>query len=333
MAIERNSARVAVVIPCYRVTRHVLDVIRSIPAEVERIYAIDDACPDKSGEYIRAHNDDERVVVLENPKNLGVGGAVMHGYRQALTDEMDVVVKIDGDGQMDPALLPCFIAPLLAGEADYTKGNRFFRPSDVASMPGLRLLGNACLSLLNKVSSGYWDIFDPTNGYTAVSRSALQTLPMNKISARYFFETDMLFRLGLSRAVVIDIPMKAHYGDEASSLRVSRILFEFAWKHARNFFKRIFYLYYLRDFSIASLELVAGLSLGAFALTYGGVHWWKSLMSGATTSAGIVVLSAVALLSSLQLLLSFFNFDIAAVPRRPLSRLMRTGPMEHPHAN
>lgn len=326
--LKASTPRIAVVIPCYRVTRHVLQVVASIPASVTRIYAVDDACPDHSGDFISANCTDERVVVLRNPRNLGVGGAVMHGYRQAIEDGMDVAVKIDGDGQMDPLLLPVFVEPILQGEADYAKGNRFYHPSDVAAMPRVRILGNASLSLLNKVSSGYWDIFDPTNGYTAISRNAMSLLPLEKISNRYFFETDMLFRLGLTRAVVIDIPMKAHYGDEVSGLKISKILFEFAWKHLRNFGKRVFYLYFLRDFSIASLELAAGLLLGAFALVYGGLHWWKSFAAGTATSVGIVVLSAVALLSSLQLLLSFFNFDIAAVPRRPLSRLRRSSAVQ-----
>lgn len=321
---EPSSAlNVAVVIPCYRVTRHVLDVISAVPKLVSRIYAVDDACPDDSGDFISRNCVDPRVYVLRNEVNQGVGGAVMHGYRQAMQDGMEVIVKIDGDGQMDPDLLQSFIDPILRGEADYVKGNRFFHPEDVASMPRMRLFGNAALSLLNKVSSGYWDIFDPTNGYTVIGRQALATLPLEKISTRYFFETDLLFRLGLSRAVVCDIPMKALYADEESGLKISNILFEFAWKHVRNFVKRIFYLYYLRDFSIASLELLIGIALGAFALIYGGAHWWNSWLVGGTTSTGIVVLSAVALLSSLQLLLSFFNFDIAAVPRRPLLRLGR----------
>lgn len=315
--------KVAVVIPCFKVTRHVLDVIAAVPQVATRIYAVDDACPDGSGDFIEQNCADERVVVLRNAVNQGVGGAVMHGYRQAMHDGMEVMVKIDGDGQMDPGLLPDFIDPILRGEADYVKGNRFFHPSDLAPMPRVRLFGNAALSLLNKVSSGYWDIFDPTNGYTVIGRQALSTLDLNKVSARYFFETDLLFRLGLSRAVVCDIPMKAHYADEESGLKISGILFEFAWKHLRNFLKRVFYLYFLRDFSIASLELLAGVALGVFALVYGGVNWWNSWMVGGTTSVGIIILSAVALLSSLQLLLSFFNFDIAAVPRRPLLRLGR----------
>lgn len=315
---------IAVVIPCYRVTKHILGVLAAIPPLVDRIYVVDDACPDGSGEFVAAKCSDPRVVVIRNSENQGVGGAVMAGYSRAKEDGVMVVVKIDGDGQMDPALIPYFVEPILAGDADYTKGNRFFHPSDVALMPKMRLFGNAALSLMNKVSSGYWDLFDPTNGYTAIGRTALSILPLDKVSKRYFFETDMLFRLGLSRAVISDIPMKAHYADETSGLKVRSILFEFAWKHGRNFFKRVFYSYFLRDFSIASIELVCGVGLGAFALVYGGFNWWHSLSNGTTTAIGTIVLSAVAFLSSLQLLLSFLNFDIVAVPRRALSRYEST---------
>lgn len=312
-------ARVAVVIPAYRVSAQILRVIAGIGDTCDAIYVVDDACPENSGALVSSQCNDPRVTVLQNPVNLGVGGAVMAGYRAALDDGADVVVKIDGDGQMDPALLPLFIEPILAGEADYTKGNRFYNPEDVQAMPMARLLGNAALSLLNKFSSGYWDIFDPTNGYTAIGRKALSVLPLDKVSERYFFESDMLFRLGLSRAVVADIPMKSRYADETSSLKITQVVFEFLFKHVRNFFKRIAYLYYMRDFSIASIELLSGIALGAFGTLYGGINWYHNAGQGLATPAGTVVLSAVLLLASFQLLLSFLNFDINAVPRRPLS--------------
>ena len=135
--------RIAVAIPCYKVTRHVLEVIQAIGPEVEAIYAVDDACPDGSGRFIEEHNRDPRVRVLYNPENRGVGGAIVTAYQAAMADGMDIVVKIDGDGQMDPALLPSFVRPLLQGRADYTKGNRFFRPESVQGMPPVRLFGNA----------------------------------------------------------------------------------------------------------------------------------------------------------------------------------------------
>jgi dolichol-phosphate mannosyltransferase len=185
----------SVVIPCYKVTRHIMGVIESIPPIVERIYAVDDCCPDKSGEYIKAHNKDPRVRILAHEKNEGVGGAVMTGYKAAIADAMFIAIKIDGDGQMNPMLIPDFIEPIINGEADYTKGNRFYNLEEIHQMPKVRLIGNAVLSLMNKLSSGYWDVFDPTNGYTAIHVDVLGRLPFDKISKRYFFESDMLFRL------------------------------------------------------------------------------------------------------------------------------------------
>lgn len=313
------AARIAVVIPCYKAEKHILSVLQKIPDVADAIYVIDDKCPNGTADLVESRCDDNRVKVLRHTVNQGVGGAVMTGYAEALAAGFDVVVKIDGDGQMDPSLIPKFVGPILLGKADYTKGNRFYNPEDVADMPILRLLGNAGLSLLNKFSSGYWDIFDPTNGYTAIDRRALSVLPLKKISCRYFFETDMLFRLGLARAVVLDIPMKAVYGLERSNLRISSALPEFFVKHIRNFGKRVIYLYYLRDFSIASVELICGVLLGVFSVSYGGLHWWASAGKGVETPTGTIVLAAITLLASLQLLLSFVNFDIGAVPRHPLT--------------
>jgi glycosyltransferase involved in cell wall biosynthesis len=173
--------RIGVAIPCYRVTNHVLDVIAAIGPEVEAIYAVDDACPDGSGQFITAHVQDPRVRVLCHPVNLGVGGAIITAYEAAIADGMDIVVKIDGDGQMNPALLPLFVRPILRGRADYTKGNRFYRPESLRDMPGVRLFGNAALSLLTKFSCGYWSSMDPTNGYTAIHTSVLRKMPLWKL--------------------------------------------------------------------------------------------------------------------------------------------------------
>ena len=252
---------IVIVIPCYRVTSYILDVIARIGDEVSTIFAVDDCCPDGSGDFITKNCTDSRVVVLRNPHNLGVGGAVLTGIVPQLNAGAKVIVKIDGDGQMDPRLISVFIAPILAGEADYTKGNRFFDLEGIRDMPKIRLFGNAVLSFMTKLSSGYWNLFDPTNGYTAIHADVARHLPFEKISRRYFFETDMLFRLNTLRAVVVDVPMDARYGDEVSSLKISKILSEFLFKHVRNFSKRIFYNYYLRDMSLASIELPLGLLL------------------------------------------------------------------------
>jgi dolichol-phosphate mannosyltransferase len=315
-----QNEKIAVVIPCYRVTRHILDVLARIGDDVSRIYVVDDKCPDGSGALVRAECGDPRVVVIEHAVNQGVGGAVMSGYRAAIDDGMAVIVKVDGDGQMDPALIPKFVAPILRGEADYTKGNRFFDLEQIRAMPTVRLFGNAILSLMTKLSSGYWDLFDPTNGYTAIHADAARHLPFARISQRYFFETDMLFRLNTLHAVVADVPMDAHYGDEVSNLKISRIITEFMVKHARNFGKRIFYNYYLRNMSLASIELPVGIIMLLFGMIYGGVQWANSYYADVETPAGTVMLATLPILMGMQLILAFLANDIASVPTRPLHK-------------
>lgn len=314
------AAMVAVVIPSYKVTRHILGVIAGIGPEVGRIYVVDDKCPDGSGAFVREHCRDPRVVVLEHAENQGVGGAVMTGYRAAIADGARVMVKIDGDGQMDGGLIPSFVGPILAGEADYTKGNRFFNLERLGAMPPMRLFGNAVLSLITKLSSGYWDLFDPTNGYTAIHADCARYLPFDKISKRYFFESDMLFRLNILGAVVADVPMDAVYGDEVSNLKISKVATEFFGKHLRNFGKRIFYNYYLRNMSVASIELPLGILLTLFGAVYGLSHWISSARTGVETPAGTVMLAALPVIMGVQLILAFLAHDVASVPRRPLHK-------------
>lgn len=313
---------IAVVIPSYRITHHVAGVIAAIGPEVDVIYCVDDACPDDSGGFIEREVCDPRVRVLRHKENQGVGGAVMTGYCQAVADGARVIVKIDGDGQMDPGLLPRFAAPVLRGEADYAKGNRFYDLRNIRSMPATRIFGNAILSFMAKLSTGYWDLFDPTNGYTAINASVVRLLPHEKISQRYFFETDMLFRLNTVRAMVVDIPMDARYEDEVSGLKISRILGEFAFKHVRNFVKRLVYNYFLRNLSAASLELLAALFLLTFGIVFGVWNWWGSAKAGLATPVGTIMIVTVALVSGLQFLLAFLSYDIASVPKRALHVLL-----------
>lgn len=316
----KSSNQIAVVLPTYKSSEHILGVIDRIGAEVSFIYVVDDACPDNTGEYVKRTCNDNRVILLKHDENQGVGGAVMTGYDAAISDGCDIIVKIDSDGQMDPSLIPQFVAPILDGEADYTKGNRFFDIESVKAMPKVRLFGNAVLSFMCKISSGYWSLFDPTNGYTAIHSSVARRLPFDKISKRYFFESDMLFRLNTIRAVVIDIPMEAKYGDEVSNLRISKVIGEFFIKHIKNFFKRIFYNYYLRDMSLASIELPVGIGLMIFGLQKGLTNWAYYSQLEQTTPAGTVMLSALPILVGIQFVLAFFAFDIACVPRRPVQR-------------
>ncbi len=317
------AIQIAVVVPCYKVRNHILDVITSIGSEIACIYVIDDCCPEGSGDFVETNCKDLRVVVIRHVKNQGVGGAVLTGYSAAIDGGADVIVKIDGDGQMDPKLIPDFIDPIIAGEADYTKGNRFFDLEEIHVMPKARLFGNAVLSLITKLSSGYWNLFDPTNGYTAIHADVAKHLPYKKISHRYFFESDMLFRLNILRAVVIDVPMHAQYGDEVSNLKISKIVGEFLVKHTRNFLKRIFYNYYLRDMSLASIELPLGALLLLFGSSFGIYHWTYSLDANVVTPAGTVMLAVLPVLMGFQLILAFLSYDIANVPHRPFHKLRR----------
>ena len=233
--------KIAVVIPCYKVSKHILAVIDGIGPEVSSIYVVDDCCPQKTGELVRVQCKDLRVKVITHEFNQGVGGATVSGYQAAVVDGSDIVVKIDGDGQMDTTLISAFVAPIERGIADYTKGNRFYDFRSLTEMPPIRVFGNALLSFITKASSGYWNLMDPTNGYTAVHAQALKMMPLEKLDKRYFFESDMLFRLNTIRAVIEEIPMKANYADEESNLRITKVILDFPRKHLMRLFKRLFY--------------------------------------------------------------------------------------------
>jgi len=321
---EITQGSIAVVVPCYRVGSRVLPVLKAIPLEVNWIICIDDACPMNTGELIKISSKDPRIRVIQHTENQGVGGATMTGYLAALELGAEVVVKLDGDGQMDPALIPRFAQPIQDGIADYSKGNRFHFPRNLKRMPWMRLIGNAALSFATKLSTGYWNLFDPNNGYTAIHASVLRELPLERISRRYFFESDMLFRLNLMHAVVMDVPMESNYGDEESGLNIPKIVPTFLWGHLRNTFKRIAYNYFLRDFNVASLAGILGIGLLAFGTSFGLMHWLKSVHSGVTASSGTVMLSALPVIIGIELLLSGLNHDVSSVPHIPIQRALYT---------
>jgi dolichol-phosphate mannosyltransferase len=314
---------IAVVIPCHRVSKHIMGVLADIGPECDAIYVIDDACPENTGDLVERECNDPRVRLIRNPNNLG--GAVLAGYRAALEGGADVIVKIDGDGQMDTSLLPRLVQPILDGEADYTKGNRFFDIDGLDAMPRLRLIGNSLLSFTSKVSSGYWNIFDPTNGYTAIHAEVARALPMHKIANGFFFESDLLFRLGILRAVACDVPMPARYGDEKSNLKVSHIVGVFAWSHMANTFKRVFYNYYLRNFNIASIEIVAGLALMSFGSGFGILRWMEGIEQNVAQTSGTVMVAALPVIVGFQLVLSALNYDLQNVPREVLHKRLALG--------
>jgi dolichol-phosphate mannosyltransferase len=314
-----SQLKIAVVIPCYQEATRILNVIMDIGTEVSHIIVIDDACPDKTGEHVKTHCTDPRVQVLIHKKNTGVGGATMSGYKRAIEDGCEIIVKVDGDGQMDPSLIPALIAPLQEGTADYVKGNRFYNLDGLTEMPKVRLLGNLALSFASKASSGYWNIFDPTNGFTAIHIDTALGLPLEKIDNGFFFESDMLFRLNMLRAVVLDMPMAARYGDEKSSLKIHNVILGFSAKHFCNMLKRVFYSYFIRDFSISSIELVLGKLLLLFGIIFGAFAWHESSITGIPATAGTVILAALPIVLGSQLLIAFLNFDTQNVPTKPLN--------------
>ena len=317
-----RRANVGVVIPCHRERAGILAVLNAMPDDVTRIYCIDDGCPEGTGRYVEDRVEDYRVTVLYHEENLGVGGAMKSGYRTALADHMEVIVKVDGDGQMDPAEIPRLIDPILSNAADYTKGNRFYRLAGIRSMPKARLIGNTALSFVSKLSTGYWQLFDPNNGFTAIDAGVLELLPLDDIDDGYFFESDMLFRLNTLRAVVLDIPMRARYGKEKSGIHLHRAIWTFAILHGVNFCKRIFYNYFLRGFSIASVEWVLGPLLLAFGVLFGGTQWLESIRTSVAATAGTVMLAALPVIIGIQMLLSAIHFDINNEPTVPLRRLL-----------
>jgi glycosyltransferase involved in cell wall biosynthesis len=319
-----DGAGVWLVIPCYKVKAHILQVIAKAPAWVEGIVCVDDACPEGSGDFIEANNNaDPRVVVIRNAQNQGVGGATLAGYREATRRGGQVLVKVDGDDQMDLAFVAQLVAPILLGEADYAKGNRFTSISHLKAMPTVRVLGNAALSFAAKLSTGYWNIFDPTNGFTAIEATVARMLMEKRVSRRFFFETDLLYHLGTLRAVVRDVPMPSRYAEEVSNIRISQVIGPFALKHLRNFVQRVLGQYFVRDFHAASLELVFGVFSVLFGVGY-AAHYLATRAPGQVASAGVVMASALPIILGAQFLLQAMNFDVLNVPTRPIHPYLRT---------
>lgn len=309
---------IAVIIPSYKVKKHVAGVIQSIPSEVSHIFVVDDCCPEESGLFVEQTINDPRVNVLYHTQNKGVGGAVVTGYKEVLSREIDIAVKIDGDGQMDPTLIGGLIKQITNGNADYTKGNRFYYPRTLSKMPFLRLMGNSGLSFINKFVNGYWHVMDPTNGFTAIHKNTLQLLDLDKLEERYFFESDMLFRLAICRAVVEDFPMHSKYEDEESNLSIRKVLFEFPPKYLKRFLKRILYTYFLRDFNAGTFYLVFGKLSILVGLLYGGINWYVFNSKNIATPTGTIMISAVLLMMGMQSVLAFLNFDVANKPTKTL---------------
>ena len=243
------------------------------------------------------------------------------GYALSYKQGADIMVKIDGDGQMDPAFIHTLISPILRSEADYTKGNRFLHARQLKLMPLIRRIGNLGLSFLAKLASGYWSIFDPTNGYTAIHRDVYALLNKDALAPDFFFETSMLVQLRRAQAVVRDVPIPAIYGDEASNLSPLKSLITFTPRLIFNAFKRIIYQYYLYDFTAVSVYLLVGTPSIIFGFVWGLVKWRQSNLSGVVASTGTVLIAVLPIMTGIQFLTSAVSLDINSSPTISLQQI------------
>jgi glycosyltransferase involved in cell wall biosynthesis len=310
---------IVAVIPAYNEAGQIGDVLSSMPGFLRTIIVVDDASTDRTAALVAAAaENDPRIVLVRHERNQGVGGAMLSGFRRALEFDAQVVVKIDGDGQMSPDRLCDLLKPLVFGEADYAKGNRFRDFLALRQMPPLRRAGNMILSFLTKAAVGYWDLFDPCNGFVAIRGEVLAQLPLDSLGRSFFFETSMLAQLYLLGAVVRDVPMPAKYGDEISHLSIRKVLGEFPRRLLSCMVRRVVLKNFVYDFSLESLYLLTGLPMLLAGMLYGGINWIRFARLGTFAPTGTVVISAMLIILGFQLLLSAIGEDLRTTPREPL---------------
>jgi len=323
----KSGLKIAVVVPCYNVQAHIKAVVQSIPDYVGVIVLVDDASQDRTAALIDqlAQEGNGRVFVLHLPCNRGVGGAMLAGLHKATELGADISVKMDGDGQMDPRYIPLLVEPLITGKADYTKGNRFRNALSLVQMPLVRRLGNAVLSLLTKFASGYWNIFDNTNGYIAIRSEVFEMLPSKMIYPRYFFESSLLIALGILGAVVLDVPMEARYGTEKSMLRISQAIFEFPWQLALGFLRRLWFKKILYSLTMEAILGISGFILFCLGFIFGlteFIHYAINLKVAAPS--GTVMTAALPILLGFQMMMNAILLDIQSVPSVPMCEKLNT---------
>jgi glycosyltransferase involved in cell wall biosynthesis len=307
----------AIVIPCFKVEKHIEVVIKSIPDSVDFIIAVDDFSPDNTSYILKSiAKKNSRLYYIRHEVNKGVGGAMITGFNKAFELGAEIIVKIDGDGQMNLNYLPQFIEPILSNKADLTKGNRFKNYKALKSMPIFRRIGNLGLSFLLKAASGYWNIFDPTNGFFAISAVKLKDFDLTRIHNRYFFESSLLIEAYHNETVIVDIPIDSFYGNEVSNLSITKVFLEFPPKLLKAFLRRIILKYFLNDFNIASLFIVVGIFFGTLGSWYGisNFIYFSKINQGAPT--GTVVIPTLLITLGTQLILSAIQFDINNYPKK-----------------
>ena len=320
--MQKIKSNVGCVIPCFKGGIDTIKVIESALNYVDLIVLIDDNCPLKTGKKVeRIFSETNKVKVIFNKKNLGVGGATKKGMKYLLDHNFEIILKVDADGQINPQLIPLLIEPLINGEFDANKGNRFSSLDHLLSMPFMRVIGNLGLSFLNKLSTGYWELFDPTNGFIAFNKSALKKIRLDKVDDRYFFESDLLFQCSLQNICFTQMPMKSIYGNEVSSLKPLREIFRFGKQHFINLLKRIIYQYFLLDLNIGSFELFSGTIIGFILLSIMLKVYLKGIIDNQLATPGEANLIGLLSIITAQLLIGFLYYDAT---QQPLMRRLKS---------
>lgn len=307
----RNKT-IAVVIPCYKVEHHIKKVIDEIPDYVDYIFAVNDCSPDATQAVLdKIEESNAKLVVLQHTYNQGVGGGMVTGFKACLEKNIDIVIKIDGDGQMDMAFMPKLIEAVIDGKYDFAKGDRVRNRRMLEKMPAIRRFGNLGLTFLVRIASGYWKISDPANGYLCITLSTLKKLDLSRLSKRFFFESSLIAELYYTGAKIKDVPMPSIYGDEKSNLSIWKVLFSFPTKLMKVYIRRLVTQYFIDDFNINSVYLLTGLPMFLFGVIFGIVKWiyYANLGTGAPT--GTIVISLITIIMGFQLILSFIQNDMS----------------------
>jgi glycosyltransferase involved in cell wall biosynthesis len=304
-----EGKRVAVVVPAHDEQELIAETLRGIPDFVDRVFVVDDASTDATGELARATGD-PRVEVLVRAENGGVGAAIVTGYERALADGIDVTCVMAADNQMDPSELRSLVEPVARGEVDYAKANRLFTGEAWRVIPRSRYLGNAVLSFLTKIASGYWHVADSQAGYTALSRAALERLDLDRIYPRYGFPNDLLVHLNVAGARVRDVPSRPIYGvGEQSGIRIRSVVPRISWLLFKGFWWRLREKYVIRDFHPLVFFYALGAAMTGVGLVLGVVVAVSRLFFGNEITTPTVVLVALLLISGTQFTLFAMWFD------------------------
>lgn len=315
-----NNLKIAVAIPCYKVEQHLQQVVAGLPAFVDTILLVDDCSPDGTGALAdQLATSDSRVVTLHHTQNQGVGGAMKTAFHKALEVGVDVVVKLDGDGQMDPS----FIAPLVEAleNADFAKGNRLFDRQMLRRMPAVRRMGNMGIGFMVKAASGYWNVSDPVNGFFAIRTTTLRQMDMGHVADQYYFESSMLIEMHYAGARISEVPMPAIYGDEKSNLNIGQTLFSFPPRLIAAWLRRLHLSYFVYDFNICSFYILVGLPSFLFGLVFGLCNWIHYASMSCPSPTGTIMVAVLTFILGFQMLLAAAQYDITA--RNPFDKRVR----------